>query len=666
MRKIYTLFLACTTAFSFAQSTVNIIPTQSDKIDAGSELKLNINETPHINTAAKSISSYKTSATDETYWVNLVTGIGNVYGPTNLRIHRLWPDSLGKYRYANADDDTIITPAGRAEYQTAPNPGWAYYFFNGFYGMGQVFDPSSDIYNSALDPVIDPEETVGFSNQNEFTIDSVSTAYFYNRSVDSTQGAFATGTIMIANNNSISGDTISINDVDFIEGVNFNSGPTALATADSLNMAINDTSALAAIVTSSVSDSTVTITANTMGSSGNGITLSYGDAGSAPAAVTLSGSTLSGGQNSELIVDTLRVYILSPNVVGSASNGIEEINAPFIDYNNNTGVVAPSGIYHTEDILLTYTDTTKSTYNEGTAFSDVKEFAIGFPAITLTSNAVSAVGVFFEFLPGNSYENGDIIYDLGKTPPSTENGNSFHLVAFNEIAGGRVLGDHDDYITLNSSIFTSLPNVSATNNQDYMTAGTFFPTSQNPIHQLLTAWRVCPVGALYSYEVEPVGAVNCRTVEFENISNFDATSFQWNFGDGSATSSEENPTHTYETAGEYEVTLTATGSGRTLSFTTEVEVDFCTGIEENDLHANISLYPNPAQDVLKIEYNIENTQDLEISIVDLQGKVVYNNLVQRVNTFNNTIDISALSNGTYMIKFQNGNGVITEPITIAR
>jgi gliding motility-associated-like protein len=51
-------------------------------------------------------------------------------------------------------------------------------------------------------------------------------------------------------------------------------------------------------------------------------------------------------------------------------------------------------------------------------------------------------------------------------------------------------------------------------------------------------------------------------VQFTNLSTFDGTAtYIWDFGDGSPTSSAENPMHTYDADGFYDVTLTMTTAG---------------------------------------------------------------------------------------------------------
>jgi subtilisin family serine protease len=61
------------------------------------------------------------------------------------------------------------------------------------------------------------------------------------------------------------------------------------------------------------------------------------------------------------------------------------------------------------------------------------------------------------------------------------------------------------------------------------------------------------------------------SVSFTNTSS-NTTSYVWSFGDDSAGSSEASPTHTFENAGTFIVTLTATGPGGTATATRTIEV----------------------------------------------------------------------------------------------
>ena len=56
------------------------------------------------------------------------------------------------------------------------------------------------------------------------------------------------------------------------------------------------------------------------------------------------------------------------------------------------------------------------------------------------------------------------------------------------------------------------------------------------------------------------------TVQFNDTSTGNPTSWNWNFGDGQ-TSTVQNPTHTYSEVGNYNVTLNVTNSAGSNSLT---------------------------------------------------------------------------------------------------
>ncbi|WP_055442304.1 T9SS type A sorting domain-containing protein [Lacinutrix himadriensis] len=77
---------------------------------------------------------------------------------------------------------------------------------------------------------------------------------------------------------------------------------------------------------------------------------------------------------------------------------------------------------------------------------------------------------------------------------------------------------------------------------------------------------------------------------------------------------------------------------------------------ENVLAEDFSVYPIPAQNVLHIK---SNTQHSEAIIMDLNGRIVQQ---EKLTNTLQTIDISQLNSGVYILKLSNGNQVITKKI----
>src|SRR5438874_2317310 len=75
-----------------------------------------------------------------------------------------------------------------------------------------------------------------------------------------------------------------------------------------------------------------------------------------------------------------------------------------------------------------------------------------------------------------------------------------------------------------------------------------------------------------NFSANPTSGNAPLSVQFTDQSSGSITSRDWNFGDGSSHSSAQNPSHTYNTAGDYTATLTVTGSGGSNSKSVAIHV----------------------------------------------------------------------------------------------
>ncbi|MCF8247457.1 MAG: PKD domain-containing protein [Saprospiraceae bacterium] len=110
------------------------------------------------------------------------------------------------------------------------------------------------------------------------------------------------------------------------------------------------------------------------------------------------------------------------------------------------------------------------------------------------------------------------------------------------------------------------------------------------------------------------------TANFSNLSQ-GATSYAWDFGDGS-TSTEENPSHLYSQPSVYDVVLTVTNVCGTSSFTDIVAFPEAVN-EAGQFGYTFNAAPNPFSNQLWVDYELKNTFG-KASIVasDVLGRIV--------------------------------------------
>jgi hypothetical protein len=94
-----------------------------------------------------------------------------------------------------------------------------------------------------------------------------------------------------------------------------------------------------------------------------------------------------------------------------------------------------------------------------------------------------------------------------------------------------------------------------------------------------------------------------------------------------------------------------------MGFSVEDEFHELYGVTEANAVVS-KIYPNPANDLLKIE--LINSGEAELTVMNTVGQVVK---TVTLNEMNNAVDISALSSGLYMLKVSQNGSVYTTKIT---
>ncbi|MCD4746209.1 MAG: T9SS type A sorting domain-containing protein, partial [Bacteroidales bacterium] len=84
----------------------------------------------------------------------------------------------------------------------------------------------------------------------------------------------------------------------------------------------------------------------------------------------------------------------------------------------------------------------------------------------------------------------------------------------------------------------------------------------------------------------------------------------------------------------------------------EVECVFCTEIDENSKKSNIEIFPNPTSGKLSIKFNIIDNNKINIKIINLLSKIIYQEKVTVIKNNIIDIDLSEFSEGVYFIRVE--------------
>ena len=175
----------------------------------------------------------------------------------------------------------------------------------------------------------------------------------------------------------------------------------------------------------------------------------------------------------------------------------------------------------------------------------------------------------------------------------------------------------------------------------------------------------------------PIPNPNDFSVFFLNLSSEDAEAYLWEFGDGN-TSREAVPVHHYDRGGTYEISLTiTTAEGCTSKFSVTISFDDAvfisapafettTNVEESNVVQQVSLYPNPAQELVNIQLETNRQGEALIAVYNMQGQRLIDQTIQMsYGLSTHTLDVNNLTPGMYLVQIRMANEQQTLKLMIA-
>ena len=163
---------------------------------------------------------------------------------------------------------------------------------------------------------------------------------------------------------------------------------------------------------------------------------------------------------------------------------------------------------------------------------------------------------------------------------------------------------------------------------------------------------------IIAFSTDPIDLV----YEIENLGNFNGwtTSGTGSFANPFVLQTVYNPTE--EDFDAVDIVLTAEYSGcgyKTYQF--DVNVHFSHADVVTPEEAKLNIHPNPTNDVINV--SIDNiTSDVQVTIYNNIGQVVYSQKENAENGLNTTINLNELSTGAYILQIRSDENIWTKKI----
>ena len=140
--------------------------------------------------------------------------------------------------------------------------------------------------------------------------------------------------------------------------------------------------------------------------------------------------------------------------------------------------------------------------------------------------------------------------------------------------------------------------------------------------------------------------------------------FQWNNISASATSKtkyNQVPGHSFS----WRIRGACGSTGTSWATVFSQPENYTLGAGRLSYVDELNVYPNPSNDVFNISFSVKEAQDITLEIVNVLGEVIFDEVFENFEgSFLKSFDMTKESNGIYLLKIYNLNGMITTKLTL--
>jgi len=108
-------------------------------------------------------------------------------------------------------------------------------------------------------------------------------------------------------------------------------------------------------------------------------------------------------------------------------------------------------------------------------------------------------------------------------------------------------------------------------------------------------------------------------------------------------------------------------TGYTNSIVVRANFSPSVGISENQDLTAIEMFPNPANDVLTVKFNANESNDIRVNVIGMDGKMVYSQSVNAFSgQFTSRISLEGIANGLYSVQVISDNATYTQKVAVVK